>query len=460
METQYSEITRNAGSSENRSHITRERKILSRSFLCSFGLSLMVLVIVAYCFCNNNVYHGEEDWIVQHDVIGTYGDFIGGVLGTLVALYSAYLLVRTLGNQLSVNSDVMRTNGNIIDTNNITIYQTNLQIFDNKFCAFFDNYKSAKHNYQCEAKYSHKKKVIDDDGHYRTIEEENIVTHTGSKAIDYIASAFSSSSYSDKRTYLSRAKSATNKFDELYAQHRREMSVHFRNLYLLTKFIGETDNFDEDGKWKIKEADRVEYAKSIRGQLSEGEMILLRYNCMTSRGEKMRPFVNQFNLIKHLPLMSLLEFRIHRSKLNSDREANTLDSHFIELKKKIKDYIGYAANNENANWPLSVRYSIEMNLSADKKQFTLTIIRKKNRPATGSDGTPVIEKALNRFTSINDIEELYKDFVREVLIVSNFYLYNGQKNRGVTGTHRTDDINDYAVIEYNSQYPIIVAFDA
>ena len=96
----------------------------------------MVLVIVAYCFCNNNVYHGEEDWIVQHDVIGTYGDFIGGVLGTLVALYSAYLLVRTLGNQLSVNSDVMRTNGNIIDTNNITIYQTNLQIFDNKFCAF------------------------------------------------------------------------------------------------------------------------------------------------------------------------------------------------------------------------------------------------------------------------------------------------------------------------------------
>lgn len=459
MATQYSEIEQNTELSNDNSHTNRENKILFYTFICGAALSLIILLIVAWYFCHNNIYYGEKDWVVQHDVIGTYGDFIGGVLGTLVALYSSYLLVRTLGNQLSVNSDAMNTNKNIIATNNTTIYQTNLQIFDNKFCAFFDNYKLAKLNYRHETKRIHKQKVIFNDRHYRTIETEDFVTHSGPEAIDYIAQEFSTSNYSDKRPYPSRVKSATNKFDELYANHRREMSVHFRNLYLLAKFIGETDNVDEEGKWKIKESDRVEYAKSIRGQLSEGEMILLRYNCLTNRGAKMRPFVNQFNLIKHLPLMSLLEFKRHRSKLNSDREANTLDSHFIELRKRLKEYIGYATNPENANWYFSVKYLITMDLSEDKKQFTLTVTRKRNRPATGSDGTPVIEKALNRFTSMNDIKELYKDFMREALVVSNFFLYNGQDNTTVNASTRNDETNEYAVIEYSSNYPIVVTFD-
>ena len=116
-----------------------------------------------------------------------------------------------------------------------------------------------------------------------------------------------------------------------YSEHRREMSVHFRNLYLLVKMIGETDNVDEGGNIMLKEVDRVTYAKSIRGQLSEGEMLFLRYNCLTDRGDKMKPLVNQFNLLKHLPIMSLLEFRAHRNKISSQREINTLDSHFIIL---------------------------------------------------------------------------------------------------------------------------------
>ena len=174
------------------------------------------------------------------------------------------------------------------------------------------------------------------------------------------------------------------------------------NLYLLAKYIGETDNVDEEGDIKLTEQDRVEYAKSIRGQLSEGEMLLLRYNCLTSRGEKMRTFVNQFNLTKHLPIMSLLEFRKHRDKLRSDRDANTLDTHFIVLKKRIKEYIGFASNEQTSKWDFSIKYSIKMELSVDRKQFKLTVKRMKNRPATGSDGTPQIEKALNCFTTVHE----------------------------------------------------------
>lgn len=69
-----------------------------------------------------------------------------------------------------------------------------------------------------------------------------------------------------------------------------------------------------------------------------------------------------------------------------------MDSHFIELKKKLKEYIGYAANEQTALWEFSVKYSIIMEITPDKRQFKLKLRRRKNRPPTRSDGTPLIEK--------------------------------------------------------------------
>lgn len=452
MATEYQEIEL----SENKQNAQKESKVNHGFFWGAFVISLIIIGIFALIFSNNNCREGNGEWVIKHDVVGTYGDFIGGVLGTLIALYSAYLLVRTLGNQLIVNSDVMDTNKNNIKTNNKTIYQSFIQIFDNKFNTLFDIYIQSKQNYQCKEIVT-RKRIIETGDVKKDILIKEMVAFHGAEALDKLAVEFSNIKYSDSRTYLSRVKSATNTFEEFYSAHRREMSVHFRNLYLLSKFVAETDNVDEEGNVKLTEVDRVEYAKSIRGQLSDGEMLLLRYNCLTSRGEKMQTFVNQFNLIKHLPVMSLLEFRKHRKHLDSDRHASTLDTHYIELKKRVKEYIGFAANEQTSRWDFSEKYTIVMELSTDRSQFKLTINRKKNRRGTGSDGTPSIEKALNCFTNIVDIRELYKDFIREALLVSNFYLYNGRENKNVTGTEGANDEYDYAVITYASQYSISVS---
>lgn len=444
------------GLSENQKRAKMKSRVNNRLFGIAVCISLIIIGLVAWIFAHNNYYTGDEKWVINHDVVGTYGDFIGGVLGTLVALFSSYLLVKTLESQLSVNSNAMDTNLNIINTNKKTIYQSFLQLFDNKFSTLFDIYRQSKNNYRYEVSPNYKR-IIVTGSIKKEILLQDMVVLQGAEALDNLAVEFSHSKYSDNRTYLSRVKSAINNFDAFYSEHRREMSVHFRNLYLLSKFVAETDNVDEEGNVKLTETDRVEYAKSIRGQLSEGEMLLLRYNCLTSRGMKMQTFVNQFNLIKHLPVMYLLEFRKHRKYLSSQRLASTLDTHFIELKKRLKEHIGFAANEQTAQWELSVKYSIVMELSADKKEIKLTVNRKKNRPATGSDGIPPIEKALNCFPNICDIRELYKDFIREALLVSNFFLYNGRGNTCVKGTDGTNNEFDFAIITYTSSYMIAVS---
>ena len=66
--------------------------------------------------------------------------------------------------------------------------------------------------------------------------------------------------------------------------------------------------------------------------LCDEEMIMLRYNCLTNKGRNMQEFVNQFNLIKHIPLMSLLEFKKWKAKIGGD-EALVSCISFYSTKK-------------------------------------------------------------------------------------------------------------------------------
>ena len=62
----------------------------------------------------------DNEYPIDNGLFGTYGDFIGGVVGTIIAFYSAFLLVKTLQSQEKVNKNVIETNNSIIDSNNKT----------------------------------------------------------------------------------------------------------------------------------------------------------------------------------------------------------------------------------------------------------------------------------------------------------------------------------------------------
>ena len=134
-------------------------------------------------------------------MVGTYGDFIGGVIGTLVALYSAYLLVKTLGCQISVNSDVMDTNRNIVKTNNTAIYQSFLQVFDNKFHTMFDNYKEAKQAYRYESTRKQPQVLIQSDGEKKEVVTTEPLSYYDAEALDLLAKQLQTKLY--RQTYLS-----------------------------------------------------------------------------------------------------------------------------------------------------------------------------------------------------------------------------------------------------------------
>lgn len=72
----------------------------------------------------------------------------------------------------------------------------------------------------------------------------------------------------------------------------------------------------------------------------------------------------------------------------------------------------------------------------------------------GHEGEMLIDKALSKFT-IENLEELYKEYLKEILLVSNFYQFNGSDGGRIDSRHSADRTKVVCTAE--NEYPWILA---
>lgn len=416
----------------------------TRNYSLVKTLTVCVSLVFLFLF-----FFGQEislfffDKSLDNSVFGTYGDFIGGVVGTGIALYSAYLLYRTLQDQIrqnekteevnrsviETNQSVVSTNNAVISTNRIMISQTYLSLFNDKFSSFLALYHKAVSSYAFNDK-------------------------DGKEAFVLIMDEFCRIPFTNNSTYLNRTNAAVKEFEQVYAANSREMSVHLRMLYHLARLLGETEYTDADGNTILSNQDRVSYAKCLRGQLCDEEMLMLRYNCLTFKGRNMQVYVNQFNLIKHLPVMSLLEFYKWSVKLSFDPALiSCMNAHFIALKKYILE-LSKGLPQKNATFLDTRKYNIEVEFSDSNKRLTLSITIKEVVGSPGIQGAAMIDKALSCYTEY-ELSQMYVEFLREILLVSNFYLYNGKDGSMI---HSSLSVRKITCIASNTKPWILAAW--
>ena len=403
----------------------QESKIISKGLFWSIILICILISggILLLFFLNRE--YGCE-YPVDNGLFGTYGDFIGGVVGTIVAFYSAFLLVKTLQSQENVNQSVIETNNQISIASGKELYNTLLEVFNNKFERFMTCYQNAIDNY---------------------VLEKNNEVLTGRKAFEKIASEFINNDFTNNNDYLRRTQSAISEYVDFYSNNRLYLAVHFRMLYLLTSLVSTSG---------LETNDKVLYAKLIRGQLSESEMTMLRYNCHSEYGVKMQKYCNEFNLIKHLSVMQLLEFKMYYNILKSAIEENVkelvvgLDTMFITLRKYAKMVLD-KDSQRNITYNGGKRYSIVMRVTEDRKKFTLELKKDSGAERRGSGRLSSAEKALDCYDS-SQLEQLFRDYLSDLFYASNFYLYNGKENVSKGNFSKNGDIITYTfVIEHEKR---------
>lgn len=407
---------------ENNATKTSRKEIITFRHALSVCIVFCVISIILFLWGRLATFNFSDS--IQENVFGTFGDFIGGFLGTFVALYSVYLLVKTLQNQIVTNESVIQTNDSVIETNKKLLNQTQLQIFDSRFSTLLDLYKDAIDSY---------------------INNEN---QKGRAVFENIVDDFKNTGLTNKTEYKRRSIGAVSEYVRLYVSHRQNLSIHLRMLYLLTKLTAEE---------KIHEQYRVSYAKSIRGQLSENELLIIRYNCLSQYGKKMRTYVNKFNLIKHLPIMSLLEFTRWRNIIVDESYCSAIDQLTITLRKIMLRMLDSEGAN-NHDYKVSSRILFNFDLNEMHNNLSITFKFQKNKKNGGAIKRPLEEKAFDCLSE-NEIKEFLEEIFIELFIYSNFFCFNGDDNHMVTTSivENTKKVLQISIHINNKKSPLALA---
>jgi len=84
-------------------------------------------------------------------------------------------------------------------------------------------------------------------------------------------------------------------YDHFWGKWHKELGHYFRSLYTIFKYIKES-----------KIDDKKQYANIIRSQLSDYELLVLFYNCLSPHGEaKFKPLVEEYELFDNMPIEKL-----------------------------------------------------------------------------------------------------------------------------------------------------------
>ncbi len=255
------------------------------------GLTLLFFAISFLCFKWGHPFHMfNKDYIIDHGLFGTFGDFFGGVLGTIFTLISVLLVVRTFKYQQIVTKDNQR--------------QQETQRFNDLFFELLRLYQEQEKELQYEEdKYTYNYK--------------DFFFNLNKKLFD---------EFTPTTAFSKNRKEAIKTYEENIIYYENKLSLCYKTVFQILNLIEES---------QLNTKERKEYLKILRSQFIESELLFLRYHIKSGGYIKYAFLINKSNLMKHLPLFDLLEFKFWREKLNPI-EIKYANDFFISLFKSIR----------------------------------------------------------------------------------------------------------------------------
>lgn len=237
--------------------------------LAILALSAILLVTCVYVATFGNTLSD------QHELWGQFGDYVGGVLGPILALLALVALLITLhiqSREMEISSRQLRHSAKALSEQSRSLQ---LQNFERRF---FD--MLSLHHELINGMDLYSKKWGTTQG------RDCLVVF-----FDRLKSNLESSTNGDNRPHIEKLLAG---YEVFYKKHNQELSHYFRHVYRTLKIIDECDI-----------AEKKDYAGILRAQLSNAELGLLFYNGLTSHGTKLKPLAEKYALFENMELTIL-----------------------------------------------------------------------------------------------------------------------------------------------------------
>lgn len=355
------------------------------------GLALSFLIL----FLVNRPY--DVEWPLATDIVGHYGDFVGGFIGSLL---SVVLLYYTFKSQIVESKE------------NAKVYIK--QQFNETFFHLLHQYNSIIETISVR------------------VEGDEPMTLYGKEALHYYVQQMQTEF--DHGEFYENRKEAVGCFMNFYAAHEDFTPIYYRTLYRIFDMIAITD---------IGDNEKVEYAKIARSQLTDSELVLLRYNAMTTYGRNMRKYVVNYNLLKHMPAMGLLEYRKWRKTLTQAMQ-DKLNVVLYLLRKNIHDLT--PAKPTLAHTSSKAKYHVNVTMKDGGREVKIDFHRNLNLVIANNDEFSCFETM-----PIADIRELLEEWLKEIFVFSLLGLEDKKNSISIDKDIKKDSAKEHLTIMVKSK---------
>lgn len=255
----------------------------NKTFTKDFWIYLVGFLIIIGGICYLPTYFTESERYRFYKETGTIGDTIGGTMGPFVAIAAAILTFLAFWVQFKANEQQRKDIAlERFESNLFQLIQIQEEITNNLSFTPTDGadrlYGSVFHGRQV-FQILYREKTFPYWGIENGIREKGIISYEEDKDVNVL-------------------------------------DHYFRHLYRVFKFIDEAPIFVNDKNKKY------EYACIMRASLSQYELIMLFYNCLSSNGrEKFKPLIEKYAIFNNLRVELLAtdrEKELYVSKFQDD----------------------------------------------------------------------------------------------------------------------------------------------
>lgn len=289
-----------------------------KTALISILVGFVIFIISALIFFIKGSWSFSFNTEISEEKIGQYGDFIGGIIGSLFSLVGVILFYVALKDQrkdFATSQETLKVQ--------LEAFQQQVKEFEaqreelEETRKVFEQQNKTMKNQQFDSNFYSLLNVFIKQ---RDAFKENYFLELSQQLKDKIAHI---------DVFVEVCTSLNKEYLNLYLSHRAKLALYYMTLYRLFKIIEDCDHLS------IKE--RISYHKILRSIITKDELLMLYYNYHSSFGKKPLPIVLQYNYFKHLELLSKIEFS-HKFNFSIEEltKANLIvDSINILLSKNI-----------------------------------------------------------------------------------------------------------------------------
>ncbi len=274
--------------------------------------------------------------VLDESKVGQFGDFIGGVVGTLLAFVAAILYYVALKEQrkdIKINQTSINLQNEALgkQIEEFEKQKEELALARNVYEQQYKTMKEQEHTMKIQQFESSFYSFLNV---YITIKNE---LNNNDQDKDFFKTIFIElkNSVNDNLVYepfLRCHQIVEEKYIELFLHNKGKLSHYFKTVYRLLKII--------DSSVYLNPKEKIFYTKIIRSQLTDYELLIMYYNYHSVYAKKAINLIYKYNILKHVHPLSKIEFNNKYGITTENNYALTafLEGFSILLEKTINQF--------------------------------------------------------------------------------------------------------------------------